>query len=105
LRGNGVPSVLTIYAPGYQVPLLAYITGDGDFPSIDTGAPSGPSTRSATAQSSCRFGRIATCRPITAAAATMTPTATKSGGHWIRSAMSATQGASAVGNRAGLSDP
>ena len=38
LRGNDVPSVLTIYAPGYQIPLLAYITGDGDFPSIDTSA-------------------------------------------------------------------
>jgi len=31
-----VPSVLTIHAPGYQTPLLAYIIGDGDFPSIDT---------------------------------------------------------------------
>ena len=38
MRGNDVPSGLTIYAPGYQVPLLAYIAGDGDFPSIDTGA-------------------------------------------------------------------
>ena len=38
LRGNDVPSGLTIYSPGYQVPLLAYIAGDGDFPSIDTGA-------------------------------------------------------------------
>lgn len=36
--GNDVLSVLTIHAPGYQVPLLAYIAGDGDFPSIDTGA-------------------------------------------------------------------
>jgi hypothetical protein len=27
----------TIHAPGYQVLLLAYIAGDGDFPSIDTG--------------------------------------------------------------------
>jgi len=26
LRGNDVPSGLTIYAPGYQVPLPAYIT-------------------------------------------------------------------------------
>jgi hypothetical protein len=36
LRGNDVPSLLTIHAPGYQSPLLAYIVGDGDFPSIDT---------------------------------------------------------------------
>jgi hypothetical protein len=37
LCGNDVLSVLTIHAPGYQVPLLADIAGDGDFPSIDTG--------------------------------------------------------------------
>jgi hypothetical protein len=36
LRGNDVPSVPTIHAPGYQAPLLTYIAGDGDFPSIDT---------------------------------------------------------------------
>jgi len=36
LRGNDVPSLLTIHAPGYQSPLLAYIVGNGDFPSIDT---------------------------------------------------------------------
>src|SRR6266508_5823218 len=43
---------------------------------------------------------MATLRPSTAAAATRTPTATKSGGHCTRSATSATQGARAPGSRA-----
>src|SRR5260370_246391 len=68
--------------------------------------PGGPTARpqrvGTTAQSPCRFGRIAICRPMTAAAATITPTATKSGGHWTRSAICATQGASGAGNRARL---
>jgi hypothetical protein len=36
LRGNDVPSTLAIQTPGYQSLLLAYILGDGDFPSINT---------------------------------------------------------------------
>src|SRR5712671_3828799 len=52
-----------------------------------------------TVQSSARLGRMAIWRPITAAAATTAPTATKSGGHWARSAMSASHGASAPGSR------
>src|SRR5713101_4780458 len=66
------------------------------------GPTASPQRFGTTAQSSCRFGRIATFRPMTAAAATRTPTATKSGGHWTRSATSATHGASASGSKARL---
>jgi hypothetical protein len=48
--------------------------------------------------SSWRFGRIATLRPMTAAAATSAPTATKSGGHCTRSATSAIHGANEAGS-------
>jgi hypothetical protein len=57
-----------------------------------------------TAQSSCRLGRIATFRPITAAAATMTPIATKSAGHCTRAATSATHDLRASGNSASSKD-
>src|SRR5216683_3579760 len=66
------------------------------------GPTASPQRFGTTAQSSCRFGRIATFRPMTAAAATRTPTATKSGGHWTRSATSATHGASASGSKVRL---
>ena len=72
----------------------------GDFRTL--GRPmTAPHRFGTTVQSSRHFGLMATCRPTTADSATIAPTAGKSGGHCMRSAMSSIHGRSAAGNSAG----
>jgi hypothetical protein len=86
---------------GRSIPVSRASAGDARREYLMPGRPMMQPHKFATVvQCVCRCGRMPVLRPMTAPSATMAGMATKSGGHCICSAISATQGAIVSGSKA-----